>query len=124
MIQVQTYLKVADNSGAKSVQCIKVLGGYKRRYAGVGDIIVAAVKEAAPHAPIKKGDVIKAVVVRTRKEIRRADGSYVRFDDNACVVITDKEKKDPKGTRIFGPVAREIRKAGFIKIASLAPEVL
>ena len=124
MVQVQTYLKVADNSGAKEVMVIKVLGGYKRRYAGVGDIIVGAVKSAAPHAPIKKGDVIKAVVVRTKKEIRRVDGSYVRFDDNACVIITDKEKKDPKGTRIFGPVAREIRKAGFVKIASLAPEVL
>lgn len=124
MIQVQTYLKVADNSGAKLIQCIKVLGGYKRRYAGVGDIIVGAVKEATPHAPIKKGDVVKAVIVRTKKEIRRVDGSYVRFDDNAGVIITDKEKKDPKGTRIFGPVAREIRKAGFVKIASLAPEVL
>jgi len=124
MIQVQTYLKVADNSGAKLVQCIKVLGGYKRRYAGVGDIIVAAVKEATPHAPIKKSDVVRAVIVRTKKEIRRVDGSYVRFDDNACVIIVDKEKKDPKGTRIFGPVAREIRRAGFTKIASLAPEVL
>jgi len=124
MIQVQTYLKVADNSGAKEVQCIKVLGGTRRRYAGTGDIIVAAVKSATPHAAIKKGDVIKAVVVRTRKEIRRKDGSYLRFDDNACVVITDKEKKDPKGTRIFGPVAREVRRAGFVKIASLAPEVL
>lgn len=124
MIQVQTYLKVADNSGAKEVQCIRVLGGYKRRYASVGDIIVAAVKTATPHAAVKKSDVVKAVVVRTAKEIRRPDGSYVRFDDNACVIITDVEKKDPKGTRIFGPVAREIRKAGFIKIASLAPEVL
>jgi large subunit ribosomal protein L14 len=124
MIQVKTYLKVADNSGAKHVQSIKVLGGYKRRYAGVGDIFVATVKEAAPHAPIKKGDVVKAVVVRTKKEIRRVDGSYLRFDDNACVIITDKEKKDPKGSRIFGPVAREVRRAGFVKIASLAPEVL
>lgn len=124
MIQVQTYLKVADNSGAKEVQCIRVLGGTGRRYAGVGDIVVAAVKSASPHAPIKKGDVIKAVIVRTRKEIRRKDGSYLRFDDNACVVITDKEKKDPKGTRIFGPVAREVRRAGYVKIASLAPEVL
>jgi len=124
MIQVQTYLKVADNSGAKEVQCIRVLGGYKRRYAGVGDIIVAAVKSAAPHAAVKKSDVVKAVVVRTRKEIRRPDGSYVRFDDNACVLITDIEKKEPRGTRIFGPVAREIRYAGFVKIASLAPEVL
>ena len=124
MVQVQTYLKVADNSGAKEVQCIRVLGGYKRRYAGVGDIIVAAVKSAVPHAAVKKSDVVKAVVVRTKKEIRRPDGSYLRFDDNACVIITDLEKKDPKGTRIFGPVAREVRKAGFVKIASLAPEVL
>jgi large subunit ribosomal protein L14 len=124
MVQVQTYLKVADNSGAKEVQCIRVLGGYKRRYARVGDIIVAAVKSAAPHAAVKKSDVVKAVVVRTKKEIRRADGSYLRFDDNACVIITDLEKKEPKGTRIFGPVAREIRRAGFVKIASLAPEVL
>ncbi len=124
MIQVQTYLKVADNSGAKEVMCIRVLGGTRRRYAGVGDIIIAAVKSATPHAAIKKGDVIKAVVVRTHKEIRRVDGSYLRFDDNACVVINDIVKKDPKGSRIFGPVAREIRKAGFTKIASLAPEVL
>ncbi len=124
MIQVQSRMKVADNSGAKEVMCIRVLGGYKKRYAHVGDIIVASVKSAAPHAPIKKGDVIKAVIVRTKKEIRRVDGSYLRFDDNACVVITDKDKKDPKGTRIFGPVAREVRHAGFVKIASLAPEVL
>jgi len=124
MVQVQTYLKVADNSGAKEVQCIRVLGGFKRRYGHVGDIIVVAVKSAIPHAAIKKGDVAKAVIVRTKKEIRRADGSYVRFDDNACVIIADAEKKDPRGTRIFGPVAREIRRAGFIKIASLAPEVL
>lgn len=124
MIQVQTYLKVADNSGAKEIMCIRVLGGTKRRYAHVGDIIIAAVKSATPHAAIKKGDVVKAVVVRTAKEIRRADGSYVRFSDNAAVIINDVEKKDPKGTRIFGPVAREIRKAGFVKIASLAPEVL
>jgi large subunit ribosomal protein L14 len=124
MVQVQTYLKVADNSGAKEVQCIRVLGGYKRRYGHVGNIIIVAVKSAVPHAAVKKGDVAKAVIVRTKKEIRRADGSYVRFDDNACVIITDVEKKDPKGTRIFGPVAREVRKAGFVKIASLAPEVL
>lgn len=124
MIQVQSYLRVADNSGAKEVQCIRVLGGYKRRYAGVGDIIVAAVKSAAPHAAVKKSDVVKAVVVRTKKEIRRTDGSYLRFDENACVIITDAEKKEPKGTRIFGPVAREVRRAGFVKIASLAPEVL
>lgn len=124
MIQVQTYLKVADNSGAKEIMCIRVLGGTKRRYAHVGDIIIGAVKSATPHAAIKKGDVVKAVVVRTAKEIRRVDGSYLRFSDNAAVIINDIEKKDPKGTRIFGPVAREIRKAGFVKIASLAPEVL
>lgn len=124
MVQVQTYLKVADNSGAKEVMCIRVLGGFKRRYGHVGDIVVVAVKSAVPHAAIKKGDVAKAVIVRTKKEIRRADGSYVRFDDNACVIINDVEKKDPKGTRIFGPIAREVRRAGFVKIASLAPEVL
>ena len=124
MVQVQTYLKVADNSGAKEAQCIRVLGGYKRRYGRVGDIIIVAVKSAVPHAAVKKSDVAKAVIVRTKKEIRRADGSYVRFDDNACVLIVDAEKKEPKGTRIFGPVAREVRKAGFVKIASLAPEIL
>ncbi len=124
MVQVQTRLRSADNSGAKEVMCIRVLGGYKRRFGSVGDIIVVAVKSATPHAAIKKGDVVKAVIVRTKKEIRRTDGSYVRFDDNACVIINDPIKKDPKGTRIFGPVAREIRKAGFVKIASLAPEVL
>ncbi|OIO07418.1 50S ribosomal protein L14 [Candidatus Falkowbacteria bacterium CG_4_10_14_0_2_um_filter_41_15] len=123
MIQVQSVLKVADNSGAKSVMCIRVLGGYKKRYARVGDTIVCAVKSAAPHSAIKKGDVIYAVLVRTKKEIRRPDGSYLRFDDNACVVI-DKEKKEPKGSRIFGPVARELRSGGFMKIISLAPEVL
>lgn len=123
MIQVQTKLKVADNSGAKTVMCIKVLGGYKKRYAGVGEIITAAVKEATPHTPVKKGDVVQAVIVRTKKEIRRPDGSYVRFDDNACVII-DKGKKEPRATRIFGPVAREVRWAGYAKIASLAPEVL
>ncbi|MDD5032241.1 MAG: 50S ribosomal protein L14 [Patescibacteria group bacterium] len=123
MIQVQTQLKVADNSGAKKVMCIKVLGGYKKRYAGVGEIITAAVKEATPHAAVKKGDVVSAVIVRTKKEIRRKDGTYLRFDDNACVII-DKDKGEPKGTRIFGPVAREVRRAGFFKIASLAPEVL
>jgi len=124
MIQVQTYLRAADNSGAKEVQCIRVLGGYKRRYGGVGDVIVVAVKSATPHAAIKKGDVVKAVIVRTKKEIRRKDGSYLRFDDNACVVINDPIKKEPKGSRIFGPVAREVRQAGCVKIASLAPEVL
>ena len=124
MIQVQTYLRAADNSGAKEVQCIRVLGGYKRRYGGVGDVIVVAVKSATPHAAIKKGDVVKAVIVRTKKEIRRKDGSYLRFDDNACVIINDPVKKEPKGTRIFGPVAREVRQVGCVKIASLAPEVL
>jgi len=124
MVQVQTRLKVADNSGAKEVQCIRLLGGFKRHYSGVGDIIVVTVKSAVPHAAVKKSDVVKAVIVRTKKEIRSADGSYLRFDDNACVIIADAEKKEPKGTRIFGPVAREIRKAGFMKIASLAPEVL
>jgi len=123
MIQVQTMLKVADNSGAKKIQCLKVLGGYKKRYAGVGEIITAAVKEATPHSAIKKGDVVRAVIIRTKKEIRRKDGTYLRFDDNACVII-DKEKKEPRATRIFGPVAREVRRAGFFKIASLAPEVL
>lgn len=124
MVQVQTRLKVADNSGAKEAQCIRVLGGYKRRYGRVGDIIVVTIKSAVPHSAIKKGDIVKAVIVRTKKEIRRQDGSYLRFDDNACVIIADVNKKDPKGTRIFGPVAREVRKAGFVKIASLAPEVL
>lgn len=124
MIQVQTRLKAADNSGAKEIQCIRVLGGYRKRYARVGDIIVGTVKSAAPHAAVKKSDVIRAVIVRTAKEIRRTDGTYLRFDENACVVLVDKEKKDPKGTRIFGPIAREVRRAGFAKIASLAPEVL
>lgn len=124
MIQVQTKLKVADNSGAKEIQCIRVLGGYRKRYARVGDVIVGAVKSASPHAAVKKSDVVRAVIVRTAKEIRRTDGTYLRFDENACVVLVDKEKKDPKGTRIFGPVAREVRRAGFAKIASLAPEVL
>ncbi|HOZ56071.1 MAG: 50S ribosomal protein L14 [Parcubacteria group bacterium ADurb.Bin316] len=123
MIQVLSKIKVADNSGAKVVQCIRVLGGYKKRYARIGDIVTASVKEAIPHTAIKKGDVVFAVIVRTKKEIRRKDGTYVRFDDNACVVL-DKEKKEPRGTRIFGPVAREIRQAGFVKITSLAPEVL
>ncbi len=124
MIQVQSKMKVADNSGAKIVQCIRVLGGYRKRYARVGDIITASVKQATPHAPIKKKDIVKAVIVRTKKEIRRSDGSYIRFNENACVIIVDKDKKDPKGTRIFGPVPREVRRAGFVKIASLAPEVL
>lgn len=123
MIQVQSILKVADNSGAKSIMCIRVLGGYRKRYARIGDVIVGAVKSATPHSAVKKGDVIYAVIVRTKKEVRRPDGSYLRFDDNACVVI-DKEKKDPKGSRIFGPVARELRAGGYMKIISLAPEVL
>ena len=123
MIQVQSRLKSADNSGAKSMQCIKVLGGFKRRYARVGDIITVAIKEAQPHAGVKKGEVLKAVIVRQRKELKRADGSYIRFDDNAAVII-DPKSKDPKGTRIFGPVARELRAKGFHKIVSLAPEVL
>lgn len=123
MIQVQTKVKVADNSGAREVMCIRVLGGYKKRYTRIGEVFTAAVKDAAPHAAIKKGDVVRAVLVRTKKEIRRKDGSYLRFDENACVIV-DKEKKEPKATRIFGPIAREVRRAGFFKIASLAPEVL
>jgi large subunit ribosomal protein L14 len=123
MIQQLTMLKSADNTGAKRMQCIKVLGGYKKRYARIGDIITLSVKEARPHSMVKKGEVLHAVVVRTRKEIGRKDGSYIRFDDNA-VVIVDKKTKEPKGTRIFGPVARELRGQGFTKIVSLAPEVL
>jgi large subunit ribosomal protein L14 len=122
MIQVKTLLNVADNSGAKLVQCIKVLGGTRRRYARIGDIIVVAVKDALPNAAIKKGTVEKAVVVRTRKEFHRPDGTFIRFDDNACVVID--VNNNPKGKRIFGPVARELREKDFMKIVSLAPEVL
>ncbi len=122
MIQQETMLQVGDNTGAKKVLCIKVLGGSTRRYATVGDIIVAAVKEAAPGGVVKKGDVVKAVVVRTRKEIRRKDGSYIAFSENAAVIIDDNQ--NPKGTRIFGPVARELREKNFMKIVSLAPEVL
>jgi large subunit ribosomal protein L14 len=122
MIQVETRLKVADNSGAKDLLCIKVLGGTRRRYAGVGDIIVASVKSALPGAAVKKKDVVKAVIVRTTKEIKRADGSSVRFDDNAAVLIN--KDGQPRGTRIFGPVARELRDGGYMKIVSLAPEVL
>lgn len=122
MIQQQSRLKVADNSGAKEIMCIKVLGGTRRRYANVGDIIVASVKSATPGGVVKKGEVIKAVVVRTVKGARRVDGSYIRFDENAAVII--KEDKQPRGTRIFGPVARELRDKDFIKIISLAPEVL
>ena len=122
MIQQQSLMKVADNTGAKELMCIRVLGGSGRRYAGVGDIVVCAVKKAAPGGIVKKGDVVKAVVVRTAKETRRADGSYIKFDENAAVII--KEDKTPKGTRIFGPVARELREHDFTKIMSLAPEVL
>lgn len=122
MIQEMTRLNVADNSGAKEVQCIKVLGGSKIRYAAVGDVIIVAVKVAEPKGKVKKGDVKKAVVVRQAKEIRRTDGSYIRFDDNAVVVIDD--SYEPLGTRVFGPVARELRAKGFMKIVSLAPEVL
>jgi large subunit ribosomal protein L14 len=122
MIQSETKLTVADNSGARSLYCIKVLGGSKRRYAGIGDIIVVAVKEAIPNAKVKKGDVLKAVVVRTKKEIRRPDGSFIRFDDNSAVLINN--QREPLGTRIFGPVARELRAKRFMKIVSLAPEVL
>ena len=122
MIQQETRLKVADNSGAKKIGCIKVLGGSKRRYASLGDMIVASVKEAIPNGKVKKGDVIRAVVTRTKKEIRRTDGSYIKFDDNAAVIVNN--QKEPIGTRVFGPVARELRKKGFMKIISLAPEVL
>ncbi|MBN2828948.1 MAG: 50S ribosomal protein L14 [Candidatus Cloacimonetes bacterium] len=122
MIQVQTILNIADNSGAKKAMCIKVLGGSKRKYASIGDIIVVAIKSATPTGKVKKGTVQKAVIVRTAKEIRRPDGSYIRFQDNAAVIID--EKMEPKGTRIFGPVARELREHEFMKIVSLAPEVL
>lgn len=122
MIQQETRLRVADNSGAREVLCIRVLGGSKRRYAGVGDVIVATVKDAIPNANVKKGEIVKAVVVRTAKESRRPDGTYIRFDDNACVIID--QNSQPRGTRIFGPVARELRDARFMRIVSLAPEVL
>jgi len=122
MIQVQTMLKAADNTGAKTMMCIKVLGGSRRKYANVGDIIVAAVKSATPGGVVKKGEVVKAVIVRTAKGVRRADGSYLRFDENAAVII--KDDNNPRGTRIFGPVARELRDKEFMKILSLAPEVL
>ena len=122
MIQVQSMLKAADNTGARKLMCIRVLGGHLRRYARVGDIVVCAVKEAAPGGMVKKSDVVKAVVVRTRKEIRRPDGSYIKFDENAAVII--KDDNSPRGTRIFGPVARELRERDFMKIVSLAPEVL
>ena len=122
MIQVESTLQVADNSGAKKVACIKVLGGSHRRYASVGDIIVVSVKEAMPHSKVKTGDVMKAVIVRTAKEVRRMDGSYIKFDGNAAVLLSN--QGEPVGTRIFGPVARELRAANFMKIISLAPEVL
>ena len=122
MIQAQTMLAVADNSGAKRVMCFKVLGGSRRRYAHVGDIVVCAVKDALPGGQIKKGEIVKAVIVRTKKEIRRRDGSYIRFDQNAAVIIND--QKAPRGTRIFGPVARELREKQFMRIVSLAPEVI
>ena len=122
MIQQQSLMKVADNTGAKELMCIRVLGGSRRRYAGIGDIVVCAVKKAAPNGVVKKGEVVKAVVVRTAKELRRADGSYIKFDENAAVIL--KDDNTPKGTRIFGPVARELRDRDFTKILSLAPEVL
>ncbi|MDD2234408.1 MAG: 50S ribosomal protein L14 [Desulfitobacteriaceae bacterium] len=122
MIQVQTMLKVGDNSGAKKLMCIRVLGGSLHRYASIGDIIVASVKEATPGGVVKKGDIVRAVVVRTNKEIRRPDGSYIRFGENAAVII--KDDNSPRGTRIFGPVARELRDRDFMKIISLAPEVI
>ncbi len=122
MIQQETRLKVADNSGAKEILCFKILGGSKRRYASLGDLIVVSVKSAIPGGAVKKGDVTRAVVVRTRKEVRRSDGSYIRFDDNAAVLLT--EAGEPRGTRIFGPIARELRDSGYMKIVSMAPEVM
>ncbi|HET6946607.1 MAG TPA: 50S ribosomal protein L14 [bacterium] len=122
MIQNYTRLKVADNTGARQIMCIRVMGGSNRRYAGVGDIIVAAVKQATPNSPVKQGEVVRAVVVRQTQPMRRPDGSYIRFDDNAAVILTDAQ--NPRGTRIFGPVARELREKQFMKIISLAPEVL
>ena len=122
MIQMESYLKVADNTGAKEIHCIRVLGGSKRKYGNIGDVIVASVRKANPGGTVKKGDVVKAVIVRTKRGVRREDGTYVRFDENAAVII--KEDKNPKGTRIFGPVARELREKDFMKILSLAPEVI
>ena len=122
MIQMQTYLKVADNTGAKELMCIRVLGGTRRRYANIGDVVVASVKKATPGGVVKKGDVVKAVIVRSAQGLRREDGTYIRFDENAAVII--KEDKNPKGTRIFGPVAKELREKEYTKILSLAPEVL
>ena len=123
MVQMQTYLKVADNTGAKELMCFRVLGGTRKRYANIGDVVVCSVKKAAPGGSVKKGDVVKAVVVRTVKPVRRADGTYVRFDENAAVLING-EDKNPRGTRIFGPVARELRDKDYMKILSLAPEVV
>ena len=122
MIQMESYLKVADNTGAKEIHCIRVLGGSKRKYGNIGDVIVASVRKAAPGGTVKKGEVVKAVIVRSKRGLRREDGTYVRFDENAAVII--KEDKNPKGTRIFGPVARELRDKEFMKILSLAPEVI
>ncbi len=123
MIQKESRLKIADNTGAKEILCIQVVGGSRRRYGGLGDVIVGTVKQAAPHSAVKKGDIVRAVIVRTAKETGRADGSYIRFDENAAVIL-DTDGRSPKGTRIFGPVARELREKGFMRIVSLAPEVL
>ena len=122
MIQMESYLKVADNTGAKELHCIRVLGGSRRKFGNIGDVIVASVRKAAPGGTVKKGDVVKAVIVRTKRGVRREDGTYVRFDENAAVII--KEDRNPKGTRIFGPVARELREREYMKILSLAPEVI
>ena len=122
MVQMQTYLKVADNTGAKELMCFRVLGGTRKRYANIGDVVVCSVKKAAPGGTVKKGDVVKAVIVRSKQGLRRDDGSYIRFDENAAVIV--RADKSPKGTRIFGPVARELRDAGYTKILSLAPESL
>ena len=122
MIQMESYLKVADNTGAKEIHCIRVLGGSKRKFGNIGDVIVASVRKAAPGGTVKKGEVVKAVIVRTKRGVRREDGTYVRFDENAAVII--KEDRNPRGTRIFGPVARELRDKDFMKILSLAPEVI
>ena len=124
MIQAESYLKVADNTGAKELKCIRVLGGSKRKFGNIGDVIVASVRKASPGGSVKKGDVVRAVIVRTAKGVRRADGTYVRFDENAAVLINSVEDKNPKGTRIFGPVARELRDKEYMKILSLAPEVI
>lgn len=124
MVQMQTYLKVADNTGAKELMCFRVLGGTRKRYANIGDVVVCSVKKAAPGGTVKKGDVVKAVIVRTTKGVRRADGTYVRFDENAAVLINGADDHNPKGTRIFGPVARELRDREYVKILSLAPEVI